>query len=564
MCPARRESSSVGRRESSSRRASRSLRASASAHLRTSPGGSTPSSSRSCPELPPLSNIVTMAWRSSQGFCFRPPRTLGRPVPPPKQPTFITRRYMGGFYPGCAYNAAMRVWPGRPHPLGATWDGLGVNVALFSEHATAVDLCLFDSPADEREAHRIPLLERTDHVWHAYLPDVRPGQLYGFRVHGPYAPHAGHRFNPSKIVLDPYARAIGRQLRWHDAIFGYAAGRHGNDAVRDDLVRDDRDSAAVAPLAAVIDPAFTWGDDRRPQTPWHDTVIYELHVKGFTWRHPQVPAAAARHVPRPGVGRRPAAPDRPRGDGRRTAARAPPRQRSPPGGARPDELLGLQLARLLRARRALRQREGPHGRRARVQGDGAGAARGGPRGDSRRRLQPHGRRRSPRAHAVAAGHRQRLVLPPRARRSAPLPGLHRLRQHAEHAAPARAPAHHGQPALLGRRHARRRLPLRSRQRAGARAVRSGQAGLVLRHHPAGPDPLAGEADRRAVGPRRGRVPGGQLPRRLDRVERALSRLGAPVLARRRRAGLPAGQPPGRAAATSTPRAAGARTRASTS
>ena len=180
----------------------------------------------------------------------------------------------------------MRVWPGRPHPLGATWDGLGVNVALFSEHGTAVDICLFDSPSDEREAHRIPLLERTDHVWHAYLPDVRPGQLYGFRVHGPYAPEAGHRFNPAKVVLDPYAKAIGRQLRWHDAIFGYTPGDR-----REDLARDDRDNAAVAPLAAVIDPAFTWGDDRRPQTPWHDTVIYELHVKGFTHGHPQVPAA---------------------------------------------------------------------------------------------------------------------------------------------------------------------------------------------------------------------------------------------------------------------------------
>jgi glycogen operon protein len=179
----------------------------------------------------------------------------------------------------------MRVWPGRPHPLGATWDGLGVNVAVFSENATAVEICLFESPADERETHRIPLIERTDHVWHVYLPDVRPGQLYGFRVHGPYAPHAGHRFNASKILLDPYARAIGRQLRWHDAIFGYAPGRQG-----DDLVRDDRDTAAVAPLAAVIDPAFTWGDDRRPQTPWHDTVIYELHVKGFTHLHPHVPA----------------------------------------------------------------------------------------------------------------------------------------------------------------------------------------------------------------------------------------------------------------------------------
>jgi len=178
----------------------------------------------------------------------------------------------------------MRVWPGRPHPLGATWDGLGVNVAIFSEHATGVDICLFDAAADEREARRIPLPERTDHVWHAYLPDVRPGQLYGFRVHGPYAPEAGHRFNASKVVLDPYARAIGRRLRWHDAIFGYVPGGIG-----DDRVRDDRDNAAYAPLAAVIDPAFTWGDDRRPQTPWHRTVIYELHVKGFTFRHPEVP-----------------------------------------------------------------------------------------------------------------------------------------------------------------------------------------------------------------------------------------------------------------------------------
>ena len=207
VCPARRESSSVGNRDSRRRRASRSLRASARAHLSTSPGGSTPSSSRNCPELPPLSNMVTMAFRSSQGFCFKPPSTLGRPVPPPKQPTFITRRYMGGFYPGCAYNAAMRVWPGRPHPLGTTWDGLGVNVAVFSENATAVEICLFDSPTDEREAQRSRSSNARITSGTRYLPDVRPGQLYGFRVHGPYAPHAGHRFNPSKIVLDPYAKA---------------------------------------------------------------------------------------------------------------------------------------------------------------------------------------------------------------------------------------------------------------------------------------------------------------------------------------------------------------------
>jgi len=177
-----------------------------------------------------------------------------------------------------------RAWPGRPHPLGATWDGLGVNFALFSEHATAVDLCLFDSAADARETMRVRLPERTDHVWHGYFPDVRPGQLYGYRVHGPYAPQDGHRFNPAKILLDPYAKAIGRKLQWDDAIFGF-----GRDINQQDLAPDTRDSAGVAPLGAVIDPAFTWGDDRRPGTPWHKTIIYELHVKGFTFRHPDVP-----------------------------------------------------------------------------------------------------------------------------------------------------------------------------------------------------------------------------------------------------------------------------------
>jgi glycogen operon protein len=180
----------------------------------------------------------------------------------------------------------LRAWPGRPHPLGATWDGLGVNFALFSEHATAVDLCLFDAAADPREAVRVGLPERTDHVWHGYFPDVRPGQLYGYRVHGAYAPLDGHRFNPAKVLLDPYAKAVGRQPLWDDANFGFVRGMGQND-----LTADTLDNAAVAPLAAVIDPAFTWGDDRRPATPWHETVIYELHVKGFTHRHPGVPEA---------------------------------------------------------------------------------------------------------------------------------------------------------------------------------------------------------------------------------------------------------------------------------
>jgi glycogen operon protein len=178
----------------------------------------------------------------------------------------------------------MRVWPGNSYPLGATWDGAGVNFALFSEHATRVELCLFESTQAEKEAQRIALPEQTDQVWHGYLPDVQPGQLYGYRVHGPYEPKAGHRFNPNKVLLDPYTRAIGRHLHWGDEMFGYKVGDP-----QADLSFDERDSAASAGLGVVIDPAFTWGDDRKPRTPWHKTIIYEVHVKGFTMLHPQVP-----------------------------------------------------------------------------------------------------------------------------------------------------------------------------------------------------------------------------------------------------------------------------------
>ena len=178
----------------------------------------------------------------------------------------------------------MRVWPGRSYPLGATWDGAGVNFALFSEHATKVELCLFESADATKESHRIALPEQTDQVWHGYLPGVQPEQLYGYRVSGPFEPQNGHRFNSNKIVLDPYAKAIGRDLRWDDTLFGYKIGDP-----QADLSFDTRDNAAFAPLAAVVDHAFTWGDDHAPHTPWHKTLIYELHVKGFTKRMPGVP-----------------------------------------------------------------------------------------------------------------------------------------------------------------------------------------------------------------------------------------------------------------------------------
>ena len=178
----------------------------------------------------------------------------------------------------------MRVWPDPPYPLGATWTGLGVNFAIDSNHATKVELCLFDSAHASDASARIPLPEHTDMVWHGYLPDIRPGQSYGYRIHGPYDPAAGHRYNPNKIVLDPYAKSLGRPVRWDDSMFGYTVNSPGAD-----LTFDPRNNASFAPLAAVIDPAFTWGDDRPPRTPWHRTVIYEMHIKGFSTLHTHVP-----------------------------------------------------------------------------------------------------------------------------------------------------------------------------------------------------------------------------------------------------------------------------------
>ena len=178
----------------------------------------------------------------------------------------------------------MRVWPGDPYPLGASWTGVGVNFAIFSAHATRVELCLFDRPDATKESERIPLVEQTDMVWHAFLPDARPNQLYGYRVYGPYDPAAGHRFNPNKVVMDPYAKSVARTVRWADEMFGYTVGHPDGD-----LALDERDNAEFAPLAAVVDPAFTWGDDRPPRTPWHNTVIYEMHVRGFSKLHPALP-----------------------------------------------------------------------------------------------------------------------------------------------------------------------------------------------------------------------------------------------------------------------------------
>lgn len=173
---------------------------------------------------------------------------------------------------------------GTPYPQGATWDGKGVNFSLFSASSDAVDLCFFERPESKLEFKRIRIKERTNGVWHIYIPDLKPGALYGYRVHGTYDPARGLRFNPNKLLLDPYAKAIGRELVWADEVFGYKIGDP-----QQDLSFDDRDSAAFAPLGVVTDSTFDWSGEQRPNVSWSETIIYEAHVRGFTKRHPEIP-----------------------------------------------------------------------------------------------------------------------------------------------------------------------------------------------------------------------------------------------------------------------------------
>ncbi|CAN5496531.1 glycogen debranching protein GlgX [soil metagenome] len=177
-----------------------------------------------------------------------------------------------------------KVLPGKPYPLGATWDGQGVNFAIFSENATEIELCLFEGVDAIEESERIPMHEVTTHIWHCYLPYMWPGQLYGYRVHGPHDPENGLRFNHHKLVIDPYAKAISGQVKWEAPLFGYTLG---DDAM--DLSLDKQDSAWGMPKGVVIIPNFDWEGDQAPKTPWNQSVIYEVHVKGFTKTHPDVP-----------------------------------------------------------------------------------------------------------------------------------------------------------------------------------------------------------------------------------------------------------------------------------
>jgi isoamylase len=176
------------------------------------------------------------------------------------------------------------IYPGDPYPLGATYTSEGTNFALFSENATDVYLCLFDTPGKNGKERRIKLPERTHSVWHGSIPEIKPGQLYGYRVEGPYDPKAGHRFNPNKLLLDPYAKAVTDTLEWNDALFGYDV-----KSKEKDLSMSKDDSAPYMPLCVVVDAGFDWDEAGRPMIPLHETIIYETHVKGFTMRHPEIP-----------------------------------------------------------------------------------------------------------------------------------------------------------------------------------------------------------------------------------------------------------------------------------
>ncbi|MBS0001244.1 MAG: glycogen debranching protein GlgX, partial [Cyclobacteriaceae bacterium] len=174
-------------------------------------------------------------------------------------------------------------WPGDPYPLGATYDGQGVNFALFSENATGVELCLFENEKDQFEKHRIQFNERTHHSWHAYIPGLKPGQLYGYRVHGPFAPGKGHRFNANKLLIDPYARSLNRTMRWHHSLYGYRFNHK-----QADLSYNEADSAPYIPRSVVIDTGYDWEGDKPLKIPFHKTIIYEVHVKGFTRLFPKI------------------------------------------------------------------------------------------------------------------------------------------------------------------------------------------------------------------------------------------------------------------------------------
>ncbi len=368
----------------------------------------------------------------------------------------------------------MDVWPGAV-PARPGWDGQGTNFSLFSENAHRVELCLFDEADDET---RIPVTERTAFNWHCYLPGVGPGQRYGYRVHGAYDPAAGHRFNPAKLLIDPYAKAIEGPIRWergNPLPYRREPGRGGRPGPgrrgrrrRDPEVRRRRRRVLLGGRPAAGDALARDGDLRGAREGLHEADARRAR-------------GPPRHVRGPRLRARGRVPPRPRRHRRRAAPGAPHRRRAVPRRSRPDELLGLLLDRLPRAARPLRGDR--HARRAgaRVQGDGEGAPPRRDRGDPRRRLQPHRRGQPPRPDARVQGRRQRELLPARPGRPALLHGLHRDGQLAQPGPSVGAAADHGLAALLRARVPRRRVPLRPRLGARARVLRRRPPLGLLRH-----------------------------------------------------------------------------------
>jgi isoamylase len=180
--------------------------------------------------------------------------------------------------------ASLKAMPGQPYPLGATWDGKGVNFAVFSENAESIQLCLFNNENDAEEYIKIKIEEVSHHIWHVYVPDLKPGQLYGYRVFGPYEPENGHRFNHNKLLIDPYTKSLAGTIQWDDALFAYEVGN-----AEEDLSFSETDSAPFIPKSVVVDNSFDWENDSPLDIPYHDTIIYEAHVKGFTILNQEIP-----------------------------------------------------------------------------------------------------------------------------------------------------------------------------------------------------------------------------------------------------------------------------------
>ncbi len=399
------------------------------------------------------------------------------------------------------------ILPGKPYPQGATWDGTGVNFAVYSEGATCVELCLFDAPDANPEC--ISIHECSGFVWHCYIPGVKLGQLYGYRVHGPYEPDRGRRFNPAKLLIDPYAKAISGVVDWNGPVFGYKLGDKEEDHAKDDRGRRRR-----FPNASSVPRTSTGRTTGLRMTQLHDSVIYEVHVKGFTklpsrtfprncaaltqgWRSPRhrLPEEAGDHGGGTDAGSRV---HRRQGPARKQGLRNYWGYNSIDFFA-PDARYSAAASRASRCGEFKAMVKALHAAGIEVILDVVynHTAEGnhlGPRSASAASTTPPTTawcRTHPRYYMDYTG----------------------TRQHPERAASAGAEAHHGLPALLGAGDARRRLPLRPGGRSGARTPRRGPALGVLRHHPPGPGDLAGEADRRAVGRGRGRLPGRQFPGR---------------------------------------------------